>query len=125
MDFELSVDLILVSLLDSFEQFVLNYKMNYIVSTIPKLINVLKIVRENWLRRRPKRLPCKELASIVVKLAIGRTTTRPTWNLERRWNVMLHLLQVFMSLRLILFLLTTLRYMITVMAYTHGLICRA
>ena len=125
MDFELSVDLILVSLLDSFEQFVLNYRMNYIVSTIPKLINVLKIVRENWLRRRLKRLPCKELASIVVKLAIGRTTTRPTWNLERRWNVMLHLLQVFMSLRLILFLLTTLRYMITVMAYTHGMICRA
>ena len=30
-----------------------------------------------------------------------------------------------MSLRLILFLLTTLRYMILVVAHTYGLICRA
>ena len=39
--------------------------------------------------------------------------------------MMLHLLQVFMSLRLILFLLTTYRYMIPVVAHTYGLICRA
>ena len=34
---------------------------------------------------------------------------------------MLHLLQVFMSLRLILFLLTTYGYMITVVAHTYVL----
>ena len=43
MDFELSIDLIMVSLLDSFAQFVLDYMMNYIMSTIPDLINLLKI----------------------------------------------------------------------------------
>ena len=42
MDFELSVDLILESLHDSFAQFVLDYRMNYIMSTIPKLINLLE-----------------------------------------------------------------------------------
>ena len=46
MDFELSVDLILASLPDSFAQFVLDYKMNYIVSTIPELINMLKIAEK-------------------------------------------------------------------------------
>ena len=44
MDFELRVDMILASLLDSFAQFVLDYRMNYIVSTIPELINLLKIL---------------------------------------------------------------------------------
>ena len=38
---------------------------------------------------------------------------------------MLHHLQLFMSLRLILFLLTTYGYMIPVVAHTYGLICRA
>ena len=40
MDFGLSVDLILAS----FAQFVLDYRMNYIVSTILELIHILKIV---------------------------------------------------------------------------------
>ena len=35
LDFELSVDLIMAKLLDSFAQFVLDYRMDYIVSTIP------------------------------------------------------------------------------------------
>ena len=39
--------------------------------------------------------------------------------------MMLHLIQVFMSLRLILFLLITYRYMIPVVAHTFGLICKA
>ena len=42
MDFELSVDLILASLLDSFAQFVFDYRMNYIMSTIPELVNLLE-----------------------------------------------------------------------------------
>ena len=53
MDFELSVDLILVSLPDSFAQFVLDYRMNYIISTIPKLINLLETV-ESSLRKEKK-----------------------------------------------------------------------
>ena len=57
IDFELSVDLILSSLLDSFAQFVLDYKKNNIMSAIPNLINLLKIAEGNWLRRKLKRLP--------------------------------------------------------------------
>ena len=44
MDNELSIDLILDGLLDSFAQFVLNYRMNDKETTIPELINLLKIV---------------------------------------------------------------------------------
>ena len=44
MDNELSIDLILVGLPDSFAQLVLNYRMNDKESTIPELINLLKTV---------------------------------------------------------------------------------
>ena len=53
MDFELSVDLILASLLDSFAQFVFDYRMNYIVSTIPELVNLLETT-ESSLRKEKK-----------------------------------------------------------------------
>ena len=44
IDHELSIDLILTGLFDSFAQFVLSYRMNNIESSIPKLINMLKVV---------------------------------------------------------------------------------
>ena len=47
MNFELSIDLIMASLPDSFAQFMLDYRMNNIMSTIPNLINLLKIVEGN------------------------------------------------------------------------------
>ena len=47
MVFELSVDLMLASLPDGFPQFVLEYRMNYIMSTIPKLINLLETVESS------------------------------------------------------------------------------
>ena len=53
IDHELSIDLILASLPHSFSQFVLNYRMNNIGSTIPKLINLLKTV-EPSLRKEEK-----------------------------------------------------------------------
>ena len=46
MDAELSVDLILQSLPDSYASFVLNYQMNKITTTIPELINMLKTAEE-------------------------------------------------------------------------------
>ena len=49
MDFVLSVDLILASLLNNFTQYVLDYKIKNIMSTILDLINLLKIVEGNWL----------------------------------------------------------------------------
>ena len=44
MDNELSIDLILTGLLDSFAQFMLNYRMNDKETFIFKLINLLKTV---------------------------------------------------------------------------------
>ena len=41
MDNELSIDLIMAGLPDSFAQFVLNYRMNDKETTIPELINLL------------------------------------------------------------------------------------
>ena len=46
MDAELSGDLILQSLPDSYASFVLNYQMNKITTTIPELINMLKTAKE-------------------------------------------------------------------------------
>ena len=103
MDFELSVDFVLIRLPNSFVQFFLDYGMDHIISTIPELIDVLKIVEGEMVEKKGKEIARKKLASVVVKLAIGRGTARPTWNLRRRWHVMLHHLQVFISLRLILF----------------------
>ena len=47
MDHELSIDLILQSLPDSYSQFVMNFHMNKIDCTIPELINMLKTVEPN------------------------------------------------------------------------------
>ncbi|KAJ8753578.1 hypothetical protein K2173_022819 [Erythroxylum novogranatense] len=46
MDYELSVHLILVGFSDSYSQFVLNYRMNQISTTIPELINLLKTAEQ-------------------------------------------------------------------------------
>ena len=46
MDHELSIDLILQSLPDSYASFVLNYQMNKISTTIPELVNMLKNAEE-------------------------------------------------------------------------------
>ncbi|KAJ8761673.1 hypothetical protein K2173_004449 [Erythroxylum novogranatense] len=47
MDYELSVELILVGFSDSYSQFVLNYRMNQISMTIPELINLLKTAEQS------------------------------------------------------------------------------
>ncbi|XP_042415804.1 RNA polymerase II C-terminal domain phosphatase-like 2 isoform X1 [Zingiber officinale] len=53
MDHELSIGLILHSLSNSYSQFVMNYRINQIESTIPELINMLKIV-ELSVKKEPK-----------------------------------------------------------------------
>ena len=60
MDFGLSVDLILASLPNSFAQFVLDYRMNYIVSTILELIHILKIVEGILVEKKGKGTTQKE-----------------------------------------------------------------
>ena len=60
MDFELSLDLIMANLPDGFTQFALDYRMDYIVSTIPELVNVLKIAEEKLAKKKGKGTTQKE-----------------------------------------------------------------
>ena len=60
MDFELSVDLILARLLDSFAHFVHNYGMDNIISTIPELIDMLKIDEGKMAKKKGKESALKE-----------------------------------------------------------------
>ena len=55
------MDLIMESLLYSFAQFVLDYRMNYIVSTIHELINMLKIVEGKLAEKKAKETTLKEI----------------------------------------------------------------
>ena len=48
MDGELSQDLILQSLPDSFSQFVINYYMNKLKISLPELLNMLKTVESHF-----------------------------------------------------------------------------
>jgi len=45
MDHELSVDLVLQSLFQSFSQFIMNYHMNKLDSTLPKLFSMFKTAK--------------------------------------------------------------------------------
>ena len=107
MDNELSIDLILDGLPDSFAQFVLNYKMNDKETSILELINLIKIVEPTlkkegktvmlvdffgsknkkkrkitnqkvWEAKKKAKETSSVLASIVVEKAIGREITRLT-----------------------------------------------
>ena len=51
MDHELSIDLIMIGLSNSFSQFMLNYRINNIESTIPELINMLKAVEPSFKKK--------------------------------------------------------------------------
>ena len=76
-----------------------NYRMGCIISTIPELIDVLKIAEGKFFEKKGKETTEKETC-FYLKFAIGSGTARPTWSRRRRWHVMHHLLQVFMSLRI-------------------------
>ena len=54
MNPEMSIDLILARLLDSFAQFVLDYEMVHKIPTIPELINVLKMAEEKMAKKKGK-----------------------------------------------------------------------
>ena len=60
MDFELSIGLILTMLSNGFAQFVLDYRMDHIISTIPKLIDVLKIAEGKMVKKKGKETASKE-----------------------------------------------------------------
>ena len=104
MDHDLSVDLVLQSLPQSYSQFVLNFNMNKLEASLPELANMSPILRKRkgmfWLlillaqkrgsqpRRRPKRqrqpnrvttlkrVQPKGSATSVAKKGIGSTIAR-------------------------------------------------
>ena len=60
IDLELGIDLILARLPDSFTQFVLDYGMDHIISTLPDLIDVLKKVEGKMVKKKGKKTILKE-----------------------------------------------------------------
>ena len=116
IDLALSINLSLARLPNSFAQFVLDYGMDHIISTILVLTDVLKIAKGKMAEKKGKE------TCFYCQVSHWK---RPTWSQRIKWHVMRHHLQVFMSLRFILFLLTKYRYMIPVLAHTYGLRCGA
>ena len=72
MDHELSIDLILQSLPNSYASFVQNYQMNKISTTIPELVNMLKNAEE----------PIKKHNSKVV-MVVGSSSSSKRWKKKK------------------------------------------
>ena len=66
MDPELSIDLIIPRLPDSFSQFVLDYEKVYKVPTIPELINVLEIAEGKMAKKKGKETTPKRTSSTGI-----------------------------------------------------------
>ena len=60
MGFELSLGLILVRFPNNFAQIVLDYDMYHIISSIPELIGILKIVEGKMAKKKGKETAPKE-----------------------------------------------------------------
>ena len=72
MDPELSMDLILARLLDSFAQFVLDYEMVHKIPTVPKLINVLKMAKGKMAKKKGKETTLKVTSSKGICFHCGQ-----------------------------------------------------
>ena len=72
MDLELSIDFILARLHDSFAQFVLDYETDHKISTIPELINVLKMAEGKMAKKKGKETTPKETSSKGICFYCGQ-----------------------------------------------------
>ena len=72
MDLELSIDLILARLLDSFAQFVLDYEMVHKIPTVPELINVLEMAEGKMAKKKGKEITSKETSSKGICFHCGQ-----------------------------------------------------
>ena len=72
MDLELSIDLILARLPDSFAQFVLDYEMVHKIPTIPELINVLEMAEGKMDKKKGKETTPKETSSKGICFHCGQ-----------------------------------------------------
>ena len=81
LNHDLAVDLILSGLTDSYSQFVMNYQMNKIETTIPELVNMLKTAETNVKKDHKAVLlvgPSKVKNN--KKMVTGNATARFTWS---------------------------------------------
>src|SRR5262249_11264337 len=76
MDHELSIDLILQSLPDSYAHFVLNYQMNSLSTTIPELINMVKTV-EDSIKKNHKAIMVVETSRSSKKKGLKQKKKQP------------------------------------------------
>ena len=67
MDCELSQDLILQSLPDFFSQFVINYHMNKLNISLPKLLNMLKIAESHFKNEKTQVLHIDKISKKTKK----------------------------------------------------------
>ena len=72
MDPELSIDLILARLPDSFAQFVLDYEMVHKIPTIPELINILEMAKGKMAKKKGKETTPKEASSKGICFYCGQ-----------------------------------------------------
>ena len=72
MDPELSIDLIMARLPDSFAQFVLDYEMVHKITSIPELINVLKMDEGKMAKKKGKETTPKETSSKGICFHYGQ-----------------------------------------------------
>ena len=85
MDPELSIDLIMARLPDSFAQFVLDYEMVHKIPTIPELDNVLEMAEGKMAKKKGKETTMKETSLKGIFFHCGqdghwRGIARPTWS---------------------------------------------
>ena len=72
MDLELSIDLILARLLNSFAQFVLDYEMVHKIPTVPELINVVEMDEGKMPKKKSKETTLKETSSNGICFHCGQ-----------------------------------------------------
>ena len=72
MDPKLGIDMILVRLLDSFAQFVLDYEMVHKIPTIPEFINVLEMAEGKMAKKKGKETALKETSSKGIFFYCGQ-----------------------------------------------------
>ena len=98
----------------------LDYETNHKISTIPELIDVLKMVEKKGKETASKETSLKGICFYCGQDGHWKRNCKAS--LESKKKVACDAPVV---LKLILFLLTTNGYTIPVVAHTHGLICRA
>ncbi|KAG8493032.1 hypothetical protein CXB51_010402 [Gossypium anomalum] len=84
---ELATDVILQSLPDSYNQFVLNFDMNEIDKTLPQLLSMLRTAEGNMKKGKGKaKVPTRPKAKGKPNLGKGKATLKPKGGVSKEGN---------------------------------------